>query len=136
MNQELINKLIDIAKEMSQKNFCCQHSKFTVGTALLTESGNIYGGFNIENDGIQSICGERSAFVKALTAGEKKFKAIVVVGKNLSDPKFTKTLPCGYCRQFMSEYAHPDFIIYAYDEIENKIYTYTLKELLPESFKL
>lgn len=136
MNKELINRLIEEAKEIASRNFCCNHSNFTVGAALLTNEGKIYKGFNIENDGIQSICAERVAFAKALSEDNQKFTCIAVVGKKLTDKYFTKTLPCGYCRQFMSEYVDKDFIIYTYDDIENKLYTYSLNELLPESFNL
>ncbi len=136
MNREVIDKLIEKAKETANKNFCCKYSNFTVGAALLTKDGEVYSGFNVENDGIQSICAERVAFTKALSTMKKEFTCIVVVGKNMSDEKFKKTLPCGYCRQFMSEYAGPDFLIYTYDEVEDKLYEYKLKDLLPESFGL
>ena len=136
MSEELIYKLIEEAKKVALRNNCCIHSNFTVGTALLTKSGKIYKGFNIENDGIQSICAERVAFAKMLTTEEEKVIAIAVVGKNLDSKSFIKTVPCGYCRQFMNEYADSDLIIYTYDEQQNKVYSYTLKDLLPESFNL
>lgn len=135
MNKEILNKLIEEAKEIASRNFCCNHSKFTVGAALLTNEGKIYKGFNIENDGIQSICAERVAFSKALSEGNDKFSCIVVVGKKLTDNNFSKTLPCGYCRQFMSEYVNEDFMIYTYDDKENKLYSYSITELLPVCFK-
>lgn len=134
MNETMVRKLIEEAKEIAQRNFCANDSNFTVGAALLTKDGKIYKGFNIENDGIQSICAERVVFAKALTENEKEFTCIAVVGKEKSAKNFTKTLPCGYCRQFMKEYTNPDFIIYAYDDEKDKIYSYTMEELLPESF--
>ncbi len=136
MDKSLINKLVEEAKEIAERNFCCGHSGFTVGAALLTAEGKIYKGFNIENDGIQSICAERVAFTKALSEGNHRFSCIVVVGKKMKDREFTKCLPCGYCRQFMSEYVKEDFMIYTYDDKEDKIYTYNIKDLLPESFSL
>ena len=136
MEREIIDKLISEAKEIANRNFCCKHSNFTVGVALLTKEGKVYKGFNVENDGIQSICAERTAFVKALSEGNKEFECIVVVGKAQDAPKFVKTLPCGYCRQFLSEYTSKDFIIYSYDDQVGKLYTYRLEELLPESFNL
>lgn len=136
MDKNLINKLIEEAKEIATRNFCCNHSGYTVGAALLTAEGKIYKGFNVENDGIQSICAERVAFCKALSEDNKKFVCIAVVGKKVIDKDFIKTLPCGYCRQFMSEYVNKDFMIYTYDDKEGKIYSYSLKELLPESFSL
>ena len=135
MDKETIKKLVDAAKDVANKNFCCKYSNFTVGVALLTASGKVYKGFNVENHGIQSICAERVAFTKALSEGHKEFIGLAVVGKHLDDEFFKPTVPCGYCRQFMSEYAKPNFLIYTYDDEEEKLYTYKLKELLPESFK-
>jgi cytidine deaminase len=136
MNKELIMKLITEAKDIASTNFCCGYSNFATGAALLTADGKIYKGFNVENHGIQSICAERVAFVKALSEGNNKFACIAVVGKKVNEKDFIKTLPCGYCRQFMTEYATPDFTIYTYDDKEDKLYTYKLKDLLPESFEL
>ena len=136
MNKEIVNKLIAEAKDIASTNFCCNYSGFTVGVALLTADGKIYKGFNIENHGIQSICAERVAFSKALSEGNNKFACLAVVGKKVQEKEFSKTLPCGYCRQFMSEYASPDFYIYTYDDKEDKLYSYKLKDLLPESFEL
>lgn len=136
MNKEIIDKLIDEAIDIANSNFCCDHSQYTVGAALITKDGKIYKGFNVENDGIQSICAERVAFIKALTEKNNEFQAIAIVGKPIHSDKFIKTLPCGYCRQFMSEYATDDFLIYAYDEEKEDIYQYTLAELLPERFEL
>lgn len=136
MDNNLINKLVEEAKEIAERNFCCKHSNFTVGVALLTKDGKIYKGFNVENDGIQSICAERVAFTKALSEGDSEFTCLAVVGKSLSQKYFNKTLPCGYCRQFLSEYASKDFMIYTYDDVENKLYSYKLEDLLPESFSL
>ena len=134
MKEDIIYKLIDEAKDIANKNFCCKHSNFTVGAALLTKDNEIYKGCNIENDGIQSICAERVAFAKALSNGKKEFIAIAVVGKKVTDEKFDITLPCGYCRQFMQEYGGKDLIIYTTDN-DNKLYTYRLSELLPYSFE-
>lgn len=136
MNDKIIKQLLSEAKEIANRNFCCKHSNFTVGISLLSANGKIYKGFNIENDSIQSICAERVAFSKALTDNEKEFTCLLVVGKNINEKLFKKTLPCGYCRQFLSEYVRPDFKIYTYDDEEQKLYSYTLKELLPNNFSL
>lgn len=136
MDKKLMDKLVEEAKEIAERNYCCGHSGFTVGAALLTSTGKIYKGFNIENDGIQSICAERVAFAKALSEDHSRFSCIVVVGKKMKDKDFKKTLPCGYCRQFMREYVNEDFMIYTYDDKEQKLYTYNITELLPESFGL
>ena len=136
MNDNVIDKLIEEAKDIASKNFCCDHSGFTVGAALLTKDGKVYKGFNIENDGIQSICAERVAFCKALSEENSEFDCIVVVGKPLDAPKYMKTLPCGYCRQFMSEYVDEEFLVYAYDEEKDEVYEYKITELLPEGFSI
>lgn len=110
----------------------CSCSKYSVGAVLKTKNGNRYCGCNIENDGIQSICAERVAFVKAMSDGEYEFDRIVILGAPEDSDDFEKCLPCGYCRQFMSEFVDRDFKIYtAYD---NKIEEYTMEELLPYGF--
>ena len=134
MEREIIIELINQAKEAANRNFCCKHTGFTVGAALMTKDGKVYKGFNIENAGIQSICGERVAFTKALSEGNKEFTCIAVMGKPITQDHFNKTLPCGYCRQFMTEYVPKDFMIYTYDDVEDKIYSFRLEDLLPESY--
>ena len=134
MNKETIMNLVEEAKKMADSNFCCNHCNFTVGSVLVTEDGKVYKGFNVQNDGILSICAERAAFIKALTEGNKKFKCIVIAGKEVGKD-FVKTVPCGYCRQFMNEYAGQDFKIYTYDDQSETLYSYTLAELLPERFE-
>lgn len=136
MSDEIIDKLLEEAMSIANANFCCKHSGYTVGAALLTKEGKVYKGFNVENDGIQSICAERVAFTKALSEGNKEFKGILVVGKPQKAQYFQKTIPCGYCRQFMKEYVTEDFLVYAYDEEKDEVYEYKITELLPESFSL
>ena len=129
-----LENLINIAKE-ARKNAYSPYSNFQVGCALLCKSGKIYTGCNIENGGIQAICAERVAFTKAISDGEKEFSCIVVVGGPANE-NLIFTPPCGYCRQFMSEFVDSDFKIHLfYDSMEN-LKTYSLEELLPGSFKL
>ena len=132
MNNEILEKMINEAKDVCDKNFCCKYSNFSVGAALLTKSGKIYTGMNIENDGIQSICAERVAFSKALSEMNNDFDSIVVISKEKSSNKIPKVLPCGYCRQFISEYAGENFNIYTCDGDE--IIHYKLGDLLPHNF--
>ena len=110
------------------------YSNFQVGVALRTKSGKIYTGCNIENHGIQAICGERTAFAKAISEGETEFESIAVVGAKKGEELNEECLPCGYCRQFMSEFVNSDFKIYTFDG--EKIKEYTIEEILPYSFKL
>ncbi len=109
------------------------HSGYTVGATLRCKNGKRYYGCNIENSGIQSICAERTAFVKAISEGEREFDCIVVIG-GPKDKAPEQCLPCGYCRQFMSEFVDENFKIYTvYDK---KVEEYTMKELLPYGFKI
>lgn len=109
------------------------YSNFKVGVVLTTKNGKKYTGCNIANQGIQSICAERVAFVKAISEGEKEFSRIVVVGGKDSQ-HLQETLPCGYCRQFMSEFVKEEFKVYTLNE--DSIKEYTLKELLPYGFEM
>ena len=127
-----LSKEIEIAKN-ARKNSHSPYGNYYVGCALKASSGKIYSGCNVENHGIQGICAERVAFVKAISEGERSFQSILVIGGK--GDKLERCLPCGYCRQFMSEYVDPkEFKVYTiYD---NKAEEYTLEELLPYSFTL
>lgn len=126
-----INELIENAK-MARMNSHSPYSNVSVGAALLTASGKVYKGCNIENHGIMSICSERTAFLKAISEGEKEFVSIaVVMGEHGKEPH--GATPCGYCRQFMSEFVNQDFKVYTLDQNGN-IVEYTMEELLPHSF--
>lgn len=117
--EDLLNK----ARE-ALKNAYAPYSRFKVGVALLTKSGKVYTGCNIENSAFSpTLCAERVAFGKAVSEGERDFAAIAVV-----NDKGTPCPPCGVCRQVMAEFCSPDFKIILQDK------TCTLKELLPESF--
>lgn len=128
-----LDNAIEIAK-LVRKNSYSPYSKYYVGCALKCKSGKIYSGCNIENDGIQSMCAERVAFSKAISDGEKDFEYIVVCGGSSLDI-LDNCLPCGYCRQFMSEFVNKDFKIYALSE-GDKITEYSISDLLPNNFRL
>lgn len=90
------------------------YSGYLVGAALLTESGRIYTGCNVENASFGAAnCAERTAFFKAVSEGEREFKAIAIVGKGVdagtSFPEFA--YPCGICRQVMLEFCREDFTV-------------------------
>ena len=108
------------------------HSRYTVGAVLMTKNGKRYTGCNVENLGIQSICAERVAFCKAISEGEKDFERILIIG-GPKDKDAERFVPCGYCRQFMSEFVEKDFKIYVV--FENKVEEYTIEEMLPYAFK-
>ena len=121
-------ELLDIAKGTS-KNAYSPYSKVCVGAALETKSGNIYTGVNVENSSYGgTICAERTAAVKAISEGEKEFVRIAVGGS------IYNLVPCGICRQFLSEFCEDMIVIYE-DETGNMIET-TLRALLPSGFSL
>ena len=129
-----LDDAIKIAKS-ARNNAYAPYSNYFVGAALVTKSGKIYSGCNIENGGIMSICAERVAFVKALSEGEKDFDYIVVCGGPNITTLVDNCTPCGYCRQFISEFVDKDFRIYSLtnnDEAEK----YIMEDLLPHSLKL
>lgn len=108
------------------------YSKFRVGAALLTKSGKIYTGCNIENAAYTPTnCAERTAIFKAVSEGELEFSAIAVVG-GLGAELDEACTPCGVCRQVMAEFCDGDFKIVT--GTPNNIKISTLSELLPCSF--
>ena len=133
MEQVMIEKLIDTAIEQLEFSYT-PYSNFKVGAALLTRSGEIYTGCNIENASYTPTnCAERTAFFKAVSEGVREFRAICIVGGK--DGKLTEyTEPCGVCRQVMMEFCDPKTfqIILAVDKERYEIYT--LEELMPFGF--
>lgn len=124
---------IEIAKQARNYSYS-PYSEFMVGSALRTKSGKVYMGCNIENHGIQGLCSERTAFVKALSEGEKEFESIVIVGAPKGEEPTEAYMPCGYCRQFMSEFVDNNFKICVVNK-DNNVEEYTIKDLLPHSFE-
>lgn len=118
----------------AQKRAYCPYSHWAVGAALLTKSGKIYLGCNIENNTFTpSVCAERVAIFKAVSEGERDFAAIAIVGNDVNTKIGDGDVcpPCGVCRQVMVEFCPADFEIVlgrSYDDYE----VYTLKELMPK----
>lgn len=122
-------ELYEIAVGMLPKAYA-PFSKYQVGAALLTKDGKIYTGCNVENSSFGgTICAERTAFVKAVSEGDKEFEKIAIVSSG------GEAWPCGICRQFMKEFCDDDFVIITGNDVDS-IRTYTLAELLPEGFRL
>ena len=133
LQEEKIRELIRLA--IGQLAFSYSpYSRFKVGAALLCADGKIYTGCNIENAAFTpGDCAERTAFCKAVSEGEKTFRAICIVGGK-EGVLAGQTAPCGVCRQVMMEFCDPDDfeIILPSDETHYQIYT--LKQLLPLGF--
>lgn len=118
--------LIEKAQE-AMENAYVKYSGFKVGAALLTKSGKVYTGCNIENSSFgATICAERVAFAKAISEGEREFEAIAVASSLKG-----YTYPCGICRQFMSEWGLDIKLI---TKSGDKVRIHTIGELLPEAF--
>lgn len=129
MNRNLIN----LAREALENSYSI-YSEFKVGAALLSSDGKVYLGCNIENASYSAtVCAERTAFFKAISEGKRDFSAIAIVGGKNGDYSSPCT-PCGACLQVMSEFCNDDFKIILQNG--EKISELTLKELLPNSFKL
>lgn len=103
------------------------YSKYAVGAALLTASGKIYEGVNIENAAYpHTICAERTAVFKAVSEGERQFTAIAVVTSNAG-------MPCGACRQVLAEFGL-DTIVWVANTDGEVLREATVGELLPGAF--
>ena len=118
-------ELINIALE-ARKNAHAPYSNFKVGAALLSSSGTVYTGSNVESSSYGlTICAERVALVKALSEGETDFKSIAVVsvpGASL----------CGACRQLLWDYTK-DIPVYLSD-LKMNFVERNLSDLLPYPF--
>lgn len=133
LNRSQIAELIRRAQEMLLYSYS-PYSGFAVGAALMCADGRIYTGCNIENAAFgPSVCAERTAFFKAVSEGERVFKAIAIMGGKDRRPEGFCP-PCGVCRQVMREFCSPDsFRIIMAADTDHYIVR-TLEELLPESF--
>lgn len=127
-------ELIEKAKEAA-KNAYVPYSGFKVGAALLTKSGRLYLGCNIESSSYSPTnCAERTAIFKAVSEGEREFEKIAIVGGEKGDFSDYCT-PCGVCRQVMSEFCSEDFTVLL-GKNGDEYKSLTLGELLPHSFSL
>jgi cytidine deaminase len=126
MNNETSQRLVESAVEARRWAYA-PYSHYAVGAALLTESGKIYEGVNIENAAYPTtICAERVAVFKAVSEGERDFTAIAVVTLNGGTP-------CGSCRQVLAEFGVDTIVIIANVQGEI-IQETTVRDLLPGAF--
>ena len=127
------HKLLEIA-EKARENSYSPYSNFKVGAALLTKSGKVFTGCNVECASFSATnCAERTAFYNAIINSEKDFSKIAVVGGK-GDEITDFCLPCGVCRQVMSEFCNKDFEIICFNGKEVK--KFGLDEILPFGFNL
>lgn len=103
-------ELFSLAVKAAGKSYS-PYSHFCVGAALITESGKVYTGCNIENSSYSmTICAERTAVFKAVSEGDRRFEAIAVAG-SAGDDFSVPCTPCGACLQVLSEFCGDDLVV-------------------------
>lgn len=126
LKDETRRQLIELASQARRWAYA-PYSHYAVGAALLTRSGKIYDGVNVENSAYPTgICAERVAVFKAVSEGEREFDAIAVVTSNGGSP-------CGACRQVLAEFGLDTVVVMA-DQDGNVTMEMTVRELLPGAF--
>lgn len=117
------------AREARKKSYS-PYSNFAVGAAVEMESGRVFTGTNIENCSYGlTICAERVAIFNAISNGEVNIKRLAISCK--SSENFSELMPCGACRQVISEFSTPETEI-----IVDGVDTFKLDQLLPNAFKI
>jgi cytidine deaminase len=120
-------KLIQAAIKAREQAYV-PYSNYKVGAAILVKSGQIYTGCNVENSSYgATICAERVAAVKAVSAGERKFVMLAIVVDS-SEP----ASPCGICRQFLYEFNPELKLVLA--NLQGQVVESTLAQYLPDAF--
>ena len=126
VNEEMKTKLVEMAIETREKAYV-PYSQYQVGAALLTQSGKVFTGVNIENAAYpNTMCAERVAVFKAVSEGESEFEAIAVVTENAG-------VCCGGCRQVLAEFGLDTLVIIADDKGKVRCEP-TVGDLLPGAF--
>ena len=115
------------AARKAQSNAYAPYSNYHVGAALLTSSGSVYLGSNVENAAYPaSICAERVAVFKAVSEGHRDFQAIAVLTRDGGTP-------CGSCRQVLAEFA-PNALVLIANQAGEVVRESTVADLLPGAF--
>lgn len=125
----VLRRLVAAAAKARRKAHA-PYSKFRVGAALLTATGKVFTGVNVENASYGlTICAERLAVGKAVSEGERKFVAIACVAPSAD------LSPCGACRQVLAEFGEMT-VICADARRPRKFWMEQLSALLPRQFRL
>jgi len=126
LTSETKQNLIDAAVQARQWAYA-PYSHYSVGAALITASGKVYDGVNVENAAYPTtMCAERVAVFKAVSEGERDFVAIVVATSNGGSP-------CGSCRQVLAEFGL-ETVVLIVDAERRIVQESTVRELLPGAF--
>lgn len=130
----MIEELIEQAMRAREFSYS-PYSGYRVGAALMTAEGKIYTGCNIENAAYTPTnCAERTAFFKAVSEGQKSFRAIAIVGGPADGPITQYAYPCGVCRQVMMEFCDPQTFDVITAKSKKEYRVKKLQELLPDGF--
>ena len=125
-------ELYEVA-ERARESAYSPYSGITVGAALLTASGKVYVGANIENASYTpTVCAERTAIFAAVLDGERELEAIAIAGGRAGECSRDGFYPCGVCRQVMAEFAGPELVIITGNG--DGIEAHTLGDMLPAAF--
>ena len=129
MNEETRHQLIMQACSVRERAYA-RYSHFEVGAALLTDTGQIVTGCNVENSSYGlTNCAERTAVFSAVAQGQQRFLAIAIASSG-------GVPPCGACRQVLAEFA-PDLLILLIDVLKPSLIVETsLTMLFPGPFRL
>ncbi len=120
-------ELFELALQ-AMDNAYAPYSHFKVGACLLSDDGRVFTGCNVENASFGgTICAERTALVKGVSEGARRFTAAAVTGEN------DDAWPCGICRQMLNEFSG-DMRVICGSRASGKFTVIPLKELLPHSF--
>ncbi len=120
-------ELLNIARQASEKAYV-PYSKFKVGAAVECEDGTVFYGCNVENAALGStICAERTAICKAVSEGHRDFVRIAIWADSEN-----YCMPCGACRQFMSEFVKDMEVLCA--KAGGRYVSYPLSKLMPYTF--
>ena len=140
MDKTMLTRMLKVARAAARNSYS-PFSDFKVGAAVLADDGRVYAGANVENSSFGlTVCAERVAIFKAVSAGEHEIKAVAVFAESPNSQLATRdsslaslTPPCGACLQVISEFAENPEIVLSNGRTTK---TYHLKELLPLGFRL
>ncbi|MBW4553388.1 MAG: cytidine deaminase [Aphanocapsa sp. GSE-SYN-MK-11-07L] len=131
LSKQQRSQLVQAAQSVANRAYA-PYSHFQVGAAVLTETGQIFGGCNVENASYGlAICAERAAIFAAIAqegGANFQIRAIAVVHANR-----LPLSPCGACRQVIAEFGPDAEVIFSTAEGEISV---SMTELLPHSFRL
>lgn len=125
---KFLQMLFETARDAGERAYA-PYSDYKVGAALKSAGGGIYAGGNAELANYKGTCAEAGAIAAMITAGERQIEAIAIVG-----PGDDLCTPCGDCRQRIREFATAETRIHIFAKNGVLMKTYTMEELLPDSF--